>query len=384
MKKRFACLLAALLSLTLLSAQENTDKIRRHVILTPVTELTENAEFAYLSGTIYNVLLVNFRKQESLFILNGQAEGTDEPSGTGDFEGDAAKLRRLHPGAAAVRAEYYVAGGTLNIIINVWDLDSLRVKRTFTESMPADLDMLRNLERMAAGTAEAVAHDLPPTEREALFQKQIAARLRHRINEEEKLVEEIFSLRHELSIVPFSGIGLGRTVVSWSMLGPFISPVLNLEYSALIGDSYHLRVSCEYLGFDLTDPDPERTEFALDVMVGMHSRSLFSLSFDAGIAVIYDHNPESAALAYTLGLGEYAPSAERFSLSLPLQLGLTIYPSPHTFLAFRLKYHGLTWTIESLPPSAYDVGHEKLTYTSGFSLWNLLCMTFQIRAGVRF
>jgi hypothetical protein len=293
-------------------------------------------------------------------------------------------LKENFPGATAIITEYYVAKDTLHMLINLWDLDTLRVKSSFIETMPADLDMLKNIEKMAVNTAIAVALELPPTERDALFEKQIVVSLRKKINDEEKMVESIFSAHHEISLVPFSGIGLGRTVVSWSPLGPFVSPVLSLEYSYFFEKQFHLRFGFEYLCFDVLALNPSRNEITFEALIGFHSASIFSLSLEAGLAFIYDINPASAALACTFESTNITPEAQRFSLSIPLRLGLALYISRSFFINLTLKYHGLTWTIEPLEPHDYDVGNQRLNYYHGLSPWNLLCVSFMVETGVRF
>jgi hypothetical protein len=358
--------------------------MKREIILIPVISLTDNEEYTYLKGTIYNVLLINLKKQESLNVLNEHPGVITIIKQSCDFEAYLNMLHYSFPKATAIITEYYVADEMLHMLINVWDLSTLRVKNSFINTMPADLDMLKNIEKMAASTAVAVARELPPTERDAVFEKQVVASLRQKINDEERLVEDIFSLQHEIAIVPFAGISLGRTVLSWSPLGPFFSPSINLEYSYFLESPFHLRFGLEYLFFDLLALDSLQHEFSIDAYIGVHTESIFSFSLDVGLALIYDYNPASAALAYKEGSTTVTPEAERFSLSLPLQLGLTMYFSKNMFISFRLKYHGLTLTFESLDPESYDVGNKRLKYYYGFSPWNFLCITLLVQSGFRF
>lgn len=366
-----------------LGAEEN-EKIKREVLIAPVICLTENKDFTYLKGTIYNLLLVNFQKQETLTIINDTItlESLREPEE--DFEAWFAALKTMFPGSTVVITEYFAAKDQLNILINVWDMDTLRIKNSFIQTMSADLVLLKNLEKLTADTAAAVAKDLPPTERDALFQKQIVTSLRQKINDEERLVEDIFALHHEISAVPFSGIGLGRTVFSWSSLGPFIAPVLDLSYAYYFDSMFHLRFGLEYLCTDLMAENPLRNEISFEALFGFHTASSFSFSVDAGLALVYDYNPASAALEYTFGVNTITPAGERLSISIPVDMGLTVYFSKNFFLTFKLKYHGLTWTIEPVGPEAYDVGSAKLKYWYGLSPWNLLCISVVIESGVRF
>lgn len=363
---------------------DNEESVKLEILLTPVVSLTENEEFSYLKGIIYNVLLINMKSQETLSVLNDREDAETVIMRQTEFEDYVDTLKKNFPGASAVMASYYVDENNLHLIVNVWDLDSLRVRKSFIETMPADLDMLGNIEKTASRTAIAVAEELPPTLREALFEKQIVMSLRKKINDEEKRVEEIFSHRNEICMIPFTGIGLGRTVVSWSTLGPFVSPVLGCEYSFFPDDRFHLRVGVEYLCFDVLTANPLRYEITFEALAGVHSLSLFSLSLDAGIALIYDNNPSCAALTSSYLGVHVTPDAERLSISLPLRLGLTVYISRCFFIQMALKYHGLTWTIETEDPEAYDVGRDRLKYIYGLSPWNLLCLSFVAGSGVRF
>jgi hypothetical protein len=200
--------------------------VRNRIILSPVTSLTGNQEFLYLKGTIYNVLLINLKKQERISVVNEEAGAESIINAEAAFEDYLASLSRAFPGSSVILTEYYVAKSKLNIRVNVWDITTRRVKNSFTETMPADLDLLANIEKMSANIAVAVARELPLTEREALFSKEVAASLRNKINDEDRFVEEIFSRRNEITLTPFSGLGVGRTVVSWTATGPLVSPLL--------------------------------------------------------------------------------------------------------------------------------------------------------------
>lgn len=385
MLKKAVCLCAlACAALAPLVAQAEDEKIMREVLIAPVINLTENRDFAHLASTIFNLLLLNFRKQETLVTINDRLESGAPDTPGEDFEAWLAALKGFFPGATAVVTEYYGAADRVHILINVWDLDTLRIKNSFIETVSADLAILKNIETLAAHTAQAVARELPPTERDALFQKQIVTSLRRKINDEEKLVEDIFSGRHEIGAAPFTGVGLGRTVFSWSDLGPLIAPVLDLSYSYFFEAPFHLRVGLEFLCYDVLAENPARNELTFEALFGLHTASSFSFSLDAGLALIYDYNPASGALAYTSGINTITPQAERLSLSIPVALGLTVYFSKNFFISFRLKYHGLTWTVEPLGPESYDVGNDRLKYWYGLSPWNLLCVSVVVQTGVRF
>ncbi len=364
-------------------AEVPADKNR--IILAPVTSLTDNLEFQYLKGTIYNVLLINLKRQERIAVVN-EEPGADEGvfNGEGGFEATLSAMAGAFPGASAIVAEYYVAKASLHILVNVWDVSTRRVKNSFIETMPADLDLLANIEKMSANIAESVARELPPTEREALFNKEVAASLRQKIDDEDRFVEEIFSRRHELALVPLSGLGLGRTVVSWTATGPLVSPLLSLGYTYSLGGLWHGRVNLEYLGLDLATAPGTRQEVTLEALVGIEQQSSFAFSFDAGLALIYDYNRESAALAYTQGAGTVYPTVERLSLSVPVALGFTVYLTRAFFVHLGFKYHGLTFTFEPQAYGTYDVGASSFLYRDGFSAWNFACLSIYVQAGVRF
>jgi hypothetical protein len=85
-----------------------------------------------------------------------------------------------------------------------------------------------------------------------------------------------------------------------------------------------------------------------------------------------------------MGIITVNPPIERFSLSIPVKAGFTIYLSPNLFISLNLKYNGLTVSFEPRSPSAYDVGKARLKYFHGLSPWNLLSLSVLVQAGVRF
>jgi hypothetical protein len=356
---------------------------KNRIILAPVVSLTDNQEFMYLKGTIYNVLLINLKKQERIAVVNEEPGAAAVIDAEAAFEPYLASLARAFPGSSAIMAEYYVAKARLNILVNVWDVSTRRIKNSFTETMPADLDLLANIEKMSANIAEAVARALPPTEREALFNKEVAASLRKKINDEDMFVEEIFAGRHELALAPFTGLGLGRTVISWTANGPLVSPLLSLGYSYWFDTSLHLRLNLEYLGFDLSTAFGSRQEATFEALIGINEKSSFSFSADVGLALIYDYNLHSAALAYTAGTVPEYPEARRLSLSLPIAIGFSVYLTPHVFFNLAFKYHGLTLTFEPQDYGTYDVGASQFRYYDGLSAWNFTNMAIQLQVGMR-
>ncbi|MBN1523417.1 MAG: hypothetical protein JW904_02935 [Spirochaetales bacterium] len=365
-------------------AQQQADIQKRQIILSPVAALTDSAEFDYIKGTLYNVLLINLQEQKTLDILNDRPDAEPIISKKTAFEPYLQKLQNRFPGATAIIAEYYVADEKLNVMVNVWELDTLRIKNSFIESMPADLDMLSNIELLSARIAQAVAQELGPTEREEVFNRQIAASLRKKINQEEQLVEEVYALHHEISAVLFTGIGIGRSVVSWSEKGPAVSPLVAVEYSLFFDAPYHLRFGVEYMGFNIQDFNSHQQEISAEVLFGTHTLSSFSFFADAGISITWDYNAKSAPHARTGGTEDIYPEVQRFSVGVPVHLDISMYLSPNFFIDLRLKYHGLTWTIETEGPDSYDLGALRMKYFYGFSPWNFLCLSINAQLGVRF
>jgi hypothetical protein len=380
---RFGLLLFIGLLTVPVSAQEADHKNR--IVLTPVSSLTDNKEFLYLKGTIYNVLLINLQKQERLAILNEEPGAAYIINTEGETEAYLATLARSFPGAVAIVGEYYVDGDACHILVNVWDLDTLRIKNSFIETLPADLDLLPNIEKLSSRIAISVARELPPTERDALFQKQVVASLRKKINQEEQLTREIFTFHHALAVAPFTGLGTGRSVVSWNTGGPLISPVLSLDYTYFFENAMHLRFRAEYLGLaNLYAARGVQQEISLEALVGIHTISSFSFALEAGLAVTYDWNTESAALASSTPVDPTPRSIERVTLTLPLVFGFTLSLTPRFFINLSLTYNGLSYTFEPLPPSDYDSGFLHLRYASGFSPWNFINISILLKAGVRF
>ena len=363
---------------------EETGTEKNRIILLPVKNLTDNSAYAYLSTTIYNVLEINLEKQERIYLLNNDRQEEIDSGPAIDFDDYLDFFKSDFPGSSLIVSEYYASGEKLHILVNVWDTDTLRIKNSFIETMPADLDLLDNIENMAVNISEAVAMELPPTEREAVFEEQVSASLRQKINEEEFFVEQIFAEHHELSVTPFTGISLGRTIVSWSEDGPFVSPVISLGYTYLIDDTLRFHAGFEYLGFDLLDSENERYEISFEALFGFHTKSAFSLFITGGVGASYDYNSASGALAYESGLYTIYPEIERFSVSLPVVLGFTFYFTEKFFLSLCFDYHGLNYTFEPLDPEDYNIGNTRLKYYYGFSMWNFLCLSISVNTGLRF
>lgn len=100
--------------------------------------------------------------------------------------------------------------------------------------------------------------------------------------------------------------------------------------------------------------------------------------------MIYDYNERSAALAYTSGPDVIYPEEERLSISIPIELGFSIFVTDWIFVNLRFKYHGLTYTFETRGPDAYNEGSSSYLYAYGFSPWNFLCLAISAQIGFRF
>ena len=139
MPKIVILILFLLLSVAAVAQETDTMAGKNRIVLAPVTSLTENREFLYLKATIYNVLLINLTKQERIAVLNKEEGAADIINAEQETEAYFASLARSFPGAVAIAGEYYVAREECHILVNVWDLDTLRIKNSFIETLPADL-----------------------------------------------------------------------------------------------------------------------------------------------------------------------------------------------------------------------------------------------------
>ncbi|MBN2441167.1 MAG: hypothetical protein JXJ04_07465 [Spirochaetales bacterium] len=370
----------------LYSEENGTLPEKQTIVLVPPENLTRDSDYDYLKDVINNVLIINLNKIESLTIIT-TIENTSlmsrEPI---DLDTFLTVLYRDYSIENYLKCEYYVSKETLHVLINLWDTVSLRIKNTSIHTMPADLDMLKNIEWMSSQVATNVGKILPALEREARIKRQVRSRLLKKLNQEEIRLTTIFEKKHELQGALFTGLNLGRTIVSWSSTGFLLSPSFNLEYSHFFSNSLHFRVGCEYLPFDLMDSRGYRTELSIETLFGFQTLSLSSFTADIGVAIIYDYNSRSSALSYYGENQEVViqPTIHRLSVSLPIHIGLSLYLHSSFFLNFRFKYHGLTYTFEPLPPSEYGAGGDLWKYNKGFSPWNLVCMSLVTQIGFRF
>jgi hypothetical protein len=372
----------AFFSLVFVWAQESeAEKIKRTVLLLPIRNLTANEEYASLAYTIFNVFEINLENQDSLDLVHDEKQ-IGAAAGTSNFEALMKNIEQSYNAETCVLAEYYVALETLHITITVVDVATARIKNCYIRTMPADQGRYETLDTMSREISIAIGRDLPALEREALMKKQIVARLRDKLDSEERLVNDISGKRNEITLLPFAGIDLGRTVISWAKdRPPFFLP-LRLEYSYFFDDSYQVRAGVEYAPFDLMVPDVKRFETGVDILFGFHTRSLFSFGFDTGLALTYDHNDKSMVFSNTDGTQTGA--TDRLSLSIPLLLTWSLYLDRSFFIGFRVADYGLTYTFEWSDPSEYAGGSSTLFYNYGFSPFNFLCISLSASVGVRF
>ncbi|MBN1697172.1 MAG: hypothetical protein JW881_06645 [Spirochaetales bacterium] len=359
---------------------------KQKIFLLPIRNIAENAEFAHLESFIYNVLTINIKKQASLRLYPESGAVTVPPEKHNDLEGLFSMIRGDYSIENCIVCEYYIVRDELHIIINLWDTGSFRIKNSYRKSMPTDLDMLSNIEALSSRVAENIGRVLPMLEREAILQRQVRSRLYDKLDREERLLDTVFSRHNEIQLSLFTGLNFGRTAVSMSSTGFFISPTLQCEYSRFFGDGIHMRIGLDYLAFDIMDIEDPRSEVSVEALLGFHTTSLFSVSIDAGLAFIYDYNSASSALSYRTDIEETVvkPSIERFSISLPIHFGISLYLTSSFFINMRIKYHGLTATFEPLSPDEYNEGTRLWRYYYGFSPWTLLCFSITTQVGIRF
>jgi hypothetical protein len=360
-------------------------KIKQKVVLLPIDNSTNNVEYAYLSAHIYEVLKVNLQLQSSIDLIHD----INYPDKLSTLYAESIRDREvfeiIHTKLKAeiyITGDYYIDDERLHLTLKVIDVLSSRLKKLFIYTLPADSKMNRELEEISKKISIIVAEELPPLDRDALIQKQLSDRLLAQMDKEEKRLDTILGKQHEIQLVPFSGINLGRTVISWSKQNPLLAPPLSLEYSYFLDNNYHVRAGIEYLPFDIMLYDVVRTEVGLDLLFGFHTPSLFSFHIDSGIGLTYDYNNDSMALA----VSENSPAVKvkRFSISIPLHLGLSFYVTDTFLFNFRLKNYFFTYTIELAEPDTYEYGNRSLLYTYGFSPYGYFCLSFSVGMGIRF
>ncbi|MBN2535689.1 MAG: hypothetical protein JXB88_22615 [Spirochaetales bacterium] len=137
-------------------------KIKRSVILLPVRNLTGNEEFASLAHTIYNVLHINLKNQESLDVIPYNRNDFDSTERKG-MEDLIKRINEVHNAETCIISDYYVSAGTLHISITVLDVLSSRIKNCFIKTMPADQGRYEVLDSMISRISSAIAKDLPVT-----------------------------------------------------------------------------------------------------------------------------------------------------------------------------------------------------------------------------
>lgn len=145
LKKLYFCFIILILLVASLSAQENTILKTRKILLLPTQDATNNEAYKHLRMYIFNVLKSNLLKYENLEVIflndNFSVSLYDK-----DFESIVKGLSEQYTVESFIFGEYFVDNRGLHVFVNVWDAASLRVKNLFMKSMPADLDMLENIE----------------------------------------------------------------------------------------------------------------------------------------------------------------------------------------------------------------------------------------------
>jgi hypothetical protein len=347
--------------------------------------MTANRDYSHIAGIVDNVLEINLKKQQTIELL---VAPVSVPWSRMSFDEANNSVWNDYKAKNCLTGEYYMNKNTLVVIVNLWDTEQKRIKDTFVKSMPNDLDMLSNLELMAREVADNIGRVLPALEREAFIAKQVNADIREQVDSEERILDRIFSNGNELQFAPGTGFNMGRTAISFSSKGCLISPSLNIEYSYLFRNNLHLRLGVEYLPFHVMDTALPVSEASAELLFGFHTMSLATLSLDLGAAVIFDRNGDSTALSYYKYKGSdpfvVTRSVERVSISIPVQIGFYMYTGSPFFFNIRLRYHGLTWTIEPLEYGSYEAGSQSLKYAYGFSPWTLFFVSIALQGGFRF
>jgi hypothetical protein len=369
------------LSVTITAVETIADPVKQKVFFVPIHNCRADEQYDYLATRMYSIFTINLKNQDTIDLMTDETNTHTYTIAEYDFENLLEALDKAFHIDACIIGDYYVSEEILHISIMVIDMFSRRIKSCYIERLPADLDMISGIEEISRRIAGAVAHDLPPLQRDALVQKHINAQLRKKIDSEEKLLDEILHKHNEIQAAVFCGIHTGRTIISWSNTRPILALPLYLEYSYYFENLFHIRANIEYLPFDLMINDVQKSELGLGLLFGFHTESLFSFSCDVGLAFTYDDNAMSTALSDEKNSVE---PAKRFSLSIPLQLGLSWYIHPSFFLHIRLRCFGFTYTFESLSPHDYDYGNETLLYSNGFSPFSFLCISLAVHFGVRF
>jgi TolB-like protein len=373
------------LSIASLPAQEETPDIQQSVFLLTFQQITLDKDYEWLADNIYNAFEINLKKEKSISLITGTGDEAFQRSN--DTRTILQVLKTRYNVQTCIRGEYYIAGGELHIMVRVIDMYTLRDKNCFVESMPADLDMLPRINSMSEHISRIVAKTLPVLSREALVQKKIAVRLQEKLDNEEKILAALLNKHHELILSPFTGIHLGRSVISWILNRPLFALPLSIEYSFIPTSSFHIKAGIEYLPFNLMAPHIERTEVGGQILFGIQTAALFSFHFDTGIGITYNNNTASTALSdFDEDGNPVYPDkpVERISLSIPIQAGISLYMNKSFFMNFRITNYGLTYTIENEKLENYERGNIALKYDNGFSLLNFISLSLSIHGGIRF
>jgi len=350
------------------------------LIILPVRQTVPNGQYEYLRNVISGILTANLRDQGNI----GLAEPTDAVFADGNASYAAMKdAAALIPGIDVVLlTEFFIKDGKLHMAVTVVEAGSDRVKNSFIRAMPADLDMIANIEQMAKYVAESVAKSLPKLSRDEILSRQVAAELRGQMDEDERLVASIFGNSHELSLCPFAGVSTGKGMGSWSKAGPMATLPLSFEYRYLDKRLWQVAVGFDYLPFDLMQADGKRSEISAKLTAGFHTASIVSLSWEIGAFAAWSLNDASAAIAYLDGEDPAFPPARRFALGIPLEASVAYYWDKRWFTRMRFSYNGLSYTFEPLAPSDYPFGAKVFLYDKGLSPWSLAHFSFVVSMGI--
>jgi hypothetical protein len=378
MKKSLAVFLL-LLSSAALSATEAGGEFS--LLILPVRQTVPDGQYEYLSNVISGILTLNLREQKNLSLAD--PEGKAIPNANANYSGMLEAIRRITGLDVFLLSEYFIEKGNLHITVTVIEAGSDRVKNSYIRVMPADLDMIKNIEEMAKYIAESVSKSLPKLSRDEILSRQVASELRDRLDKDERLIASIFGNSQEIALCPLAGIATGKGIGTWSKAGPMASTPIAFEYRYLDRRLWHIGLEIDYLPFDLMQSDWHRSEVSGAILAGTHTASLVSLSWGAGLFAAWSENDASAAISYLDGDDPVYPPAKRFSLGIPLEAGISYYWDRRWFTRLRFAYNGLSYTFENLIPADYPNGAETFRYDKGFSPWSLAHFSFTIFMGMR-
>ncbi|MBN1648734.1 MAG: hypothetical protein JW874_11940 [Spirochaetales bacterium] len=362
---------------------EQVQKRKADFVLLPFINLENGPGNDYLEMQIFHVFRLNLEACGGLVIIS-PGEGMPDVPEPGQIGVISRYLPAYTDAHSLICGEYYQKDNTLHIFVTVVDIGSGRVRECFSRSLPADKKLLQTIEEMAIALADTLAGWNESTQSDLPGQTQRENRLRNELAKKESFIREIFGKQNSLLVSPGSGLSMGRTAVSWTPEGPLLSPSFGIEYGRILFPHFHLKAGIEILPLDLFSDDKTHSECTFEILAGYHSEDIVSFYISGGLAVIYDYNEECAALASGTAASPIYPAAERISLSIPVQTGCIMSIGPRWFADIRMRYNGLTWTIEKEGPASYPEGEKTFLYWYGFSVMSLLDMSIAVQIGYRF